>query len=240
MYKRGMEGQSSHYIKHRENGSGIDNPRELLRACIREEGVPMHRDRHEIIFHAGRAADEIYLLNKGIIAITHHCEAGYRQIYGFISNASFIIPPVGEGNIVRHSAECLTDADMHVISRHTIDRIVDTNPKIARAINEEFGQMIDHLHDHLSNLLCRHGEARVAYILSKLHRDLTLAESMLNTATPSVVWIEITQIDLAAAIGMTPVYLNQILKKMKDYGWIELKSGKVRVASIKKLEEFLY
>ena len=195
----------------------------------------MRRERSDILFQEGGPADEIYLLGSGIVAVTHECSNGHKQIYSFVTGTRFIIPPVDENNMVRHSAECLTDSEMYAISRQTLDRIVEAQPKLARAVHEELGKVIDEVHDHLANVLCRHGPARVAYILSKLHSALKLPALIRGSATEPRSCIGVTQIDLAAAIGMTPVYLNQILKRLKDSGLIGLESGKVKVLQVSEL-----
>jgi CRP-like cAMP-binding protein len=218
----------------RANGAGVmphTSPSKRLRQHLQEEGVRVQRARHEFLFVEGRAADAIYFLNDGIVAITNTGDGGHREIYGFIFGPAFIIPPVGPDHIAHHSAECLSNVDLHVMSRLTLDRIVEVEPEVGIAVQHELSRAVRMAHNSLSNLLSHHGMERVAFILSSLQETAERARGTQATGTDTKVddWIAITQLDLSAAIGMTPVYLNQILKKMKQSRLIELKSGKIRV-----------
>ncbi len=217
----------------------IDEP-ESLRSRVKTEGILVHYSRGEMLFRQGREANKIYLTTDGIVAITRTSVSDARQIFGFVSADSLIIPAVGDKNVVAYSTECLTDVSAYVISAHALGRILQSQPTLLFSVQREWSQDIERAHAHLENLLCRHGIERVAFMLMKLHLATTAQPAASSPSTISATrkgsWIGITQVDLAAAIGMTPVYLNQILKKMKDARIVELKSGKVRIIDITALQ----
>lgn len=213
--------------------AGYADPSNLLRQHILNEGIRLHRARNDFIFTQGYPVGMVYLLNKGIVALAHAGEGGQKEIYGFVMGPTFIIPPIGLDHVARHSAECLSDVDLYAISRQTLDRIVEKEPLVGRAIQYELGRAIDLAHRHLSNLLSRQGMERVVFILTMLQETLSIAAAADGTGEQLDDWIPIAQVDLSAAIGITPVYLNQILKKMKLNGLIELKSGKIRILRTK-------
>jgi len=205
-----------------------DDPETQLRDRIRAEGVNVSRSRGDFLFRSREPAPEIYLLDEGVVGIAHRCDSDFRHILGIMVPQSLIVPAVHYDETARYSAECLSDSKFHALSRNAVKRIASTDPTILRAIQEELGKAIDRAHSNLVNLLCHHGASRVATLLHQLNEQFKRAGADQPGANHSDRWADIAQVDLAATLGMTPVYLNQILKKMKDKGIIELKSGKVK------------
>lgn len=216
-------------LEPRLNGClNSNDPETHLRDRIRAEGVDVTRSRGDFLFRSGEPAPEIYLLVEGVVGVAHRCDSDIRHILGIMVPRSLIVPAVHYDETARYSAECLSDSKFHALSRNAVKRIALTDPTILWAIQEELGKAIDHAHSNLINLLSHHGASRVATLLHQLDEEFKRAQADQPGANHSDRWADIAQVDLAATLGMTPVYLNQILKKMKDKGVIELKSGKVK------------
>ncbi len=214
---------------------GNFDPAKLLHERIRSEGVRTTRGKSEFLSKVGELSSEIYLMDEGVVGVTSRCNGGMRHILAFLMAPSIIIPAVRFNGKARYSIRCLSDSSFFAISRNSLSRIMDSDLLFWAAIEEEYGNYLDRIHDNLSNVLCRHGTARVAYLLSSLHRSSRASEDQSDGEVRSLRPLDITQVDMAAALGMTPVYLNKILKELKENRVIKLKSGKVQIRDLQAL-----
>jgi len=220
-------------IKKCEDGRTHEN---RLKTRLRVEGIQISRARSEFLFEEDQPANEIYLLSEGAVGIAASCGDCAPHVLSIVAPRSLIVPAVRDDGTARYSAKCLCDCTFWALSRHAAHRMAIAEPAIMRALGDNLGQTIDRAHNQLLNLLCRHGPARVASLLCQLDEDFRRFDDDGETANRDAEWAEISQVDLAAALGITPVYLNQILKKMKQDGILNLKSGKIKSVSITALK----
>ncbi|WP_336985701.1 Crp/Fnr family transcriptional regulator [Altererythrobacter aquiaggeris] len=232
MFAENVKADTKSRFEQSQVVDGKFDPAVKLRECIRDEGVPLTFSRSEFILHQGKAGGQVYLIEDGIVAITHRCINDHRQIYDFLFPPSLLLPTLGESRKLAYSAECLTDVSAHVISQQSLDRILRANPEYHFGLQQELGLVLERTQSHLSNIMCRQGEERVSFMLAQLHKLMTRS----GGATRAGDWIGVTQIDLASSVGMTPVYINQIIKKLKASGAIASNRGKIKVVEPELLE----
>ncbi|HEY9091625.1 Crp/Fnr family transcriptional regulator [Parasphingorhabdus sp.] len=208
-----------------------------LKAYIHNEGVASTRCRGEYLFHQGDHVGNIYYIDEGCVAILNHCKNDHRQIFDFLFSNSIILDAGGITWKANHSAQCMSEVNMHILSSESFRRILMAEPQLYSAVAEIMSNSVARAYRGLGNIMCRQGPARVAYILLSVHSAKNQDLMDFPKTTPSDNRIKIRQVDLAAAIGVTPVYFNQILKKMKADGLINLIKGEIEICDIKSIKE---
>ncbi|MEW4467199.1 Crp/Fnr family transcriptional regulator [Parasphingorhabdus sp. JC815] len=210
-----------------------------LKSYIHDEGVATVRHRGDYLFRQGENVGNIYYIDEGCVAIVHLCPNDHRQIFDFQFKNSIIMDAGSFGTNASHSAQCLSNVSMHILSTESFRRILLSEPQLYHAVGEVMNAALIRAYRGLSNIMCRQGSARVAYILLAVHNGNNLP-SEINQPTRVDNRIKIRQVDLAAAIGVTPVYFNQILKKMKADGLIKLVKGEIEICDLNAVKELTH
>lgn len=209
-------------------------PAQRLRSLVRREGVCKRFDRSQKLFKKGDAASHIVLIEEGIIAISDGGHCGQRQILDFVFRNKLITPALSQGEPNHFTAECLTATTASVLSLNSVQRILATEPELNLAMLDVAFSMLDGVYARLSSMLCSHGTHRMAFLLAYLHdAHAASAANDLQEGLP------IKQVDLAAALGVTAPYLNQIIKKMKSNGLIDTAKGKIKILQIEKIKDLI-
>lgn len=170
----------------------------------------------------------MHALTSGALGVSMR-GVGSRARYHFFLFAPFlVIPPVNSEGRTPLSMECLSPCEIHTISRRTLARLMDEGEIPSTAIELNLARLLDIANQQLANLLCRNGAARVALMLSLLAATLRKSAPVDGEDDRSDgLAIELTQVQLASSLGMSPVYLNQILKTFKREGIISTRSGRL-------------
>jgi CRP-like cAMP-binding protein len=200
-----------------------------LKQMIRDEGVHIYSERGKCLFRQGEAVDKFFLISNGGVALSRHCADGNTQVLDFFFDDAVFSDMKAPHTQSTYAATCLLDTHAYAISAaavrrsflHDRDLMLDCNQLLMETLNRAYGNLI--------NLGCCHGEERVAYILCLIH-DSIIKNSKQMTNIP------VRQIDIANAVGMTPVYVNQILKSLKKCGAININKGSIEIIDITVLK----
>ncbi len=95
--------------------------------------------------------------------------------------------------------------------------------------------LLSQAYDNLDNIGCRHGVERVALTLCTIFDGFNSGINVKSARFDC--HIPIRQIDIADAIGVTPDYLNQILKSLKEDGVIDINKETINIDNIKILKD---
>ncbi len=207
----------------------------LLKDVIREEGVLTTIERNKFVFQQGAQVDKTFLIEEGCVALTYLWPDGNTQILDFFFDGHIFTDLRKPGVAASFSAKSVVDSRIHVISNANLRRIVVARPELHFASVSLLVRMLRRAYENLNNMGCRHGEERVAFILCVIYRGMN------NRANPgSTRWdnqIHIRQIDIANTIGVTAVYVNQIIKSLKDKGLIGTEKGSISIIDYEALKE---
>jgi len=207
---------------------------EILHERILSEGIRLSKGKGEFLCRQGSPASDVYALVGGTAGVTVRCDKADRHYLSFLVAPTLVIPATDANGDALYSVECLTHADLYTVSRRTMMRLMDGR-SVRTAIELNLGKTLCRTNDQLSNLLCRHGAARVAYLLTALTSEPAEPCAGSTDSGTKRNAIELTQVEIASALGMSSVYLNQILKKFKDSGLICIESGAIKVKDKKSL-----
>lgn len=155
-----------------------------------------------------------------------------RHYLFFLSADALIIPVLDNSGRSTMTIECLSASKCFMISRAAMERSISNGEIDNSAVELNLVSMLERANHQLSNLLCRHGAARVAHLLV----DLGSSSTQHMSDADGLPAIQLAQVELASALGISPVYLNQILKTMKEKGAVEVVSGKIYLSDMKILD----
>ncbi len=205
---------------------------DLLHDRILAEGVHVSKKKGDFLCREGEVASDVYAMTSGIAGVAVHCDHATRHYLFFLTPPGLMVPPIDSQGKAIYSIECLGQSEFYTVSRRAMMRLMSGN-RLGLAIEINLGKTLRRANDYLSNLLCRHGAERVAYLLANLASayETPSSDSEGGTHTP----IDLTQVELASALGMSPVYLNQIIKEFKASGFLSIKSGKIIINQLKSL-----
>ncbi|MCW3849325.1 Crp/Fnr family transcriptional regulator [Sphingomonas sp. LB-2] len=132
-----------------------------------------------------------------------------------------------------HSIQTLTPARVAMIERSVVQELLEARPQIARAMWST--QLVDEgtLRAWIVSMGRRSSVARVAHLMCELYvraRNIGLVHG-------NELEFPMTQIVLADALGMTPVHINRVLRKLREQGVMELKEKSLLLLDPVKLAE---
>lgn len=208
---------------------------DALKQIIIEEGLDSHIQRGKYVFRQGEVVDKIYLVQSGCVAFTRHCAEGNRQVLDILYPGSILSDLQENAQPTLFSAQSLLETRMYALSKASLRRIARITPEIYQAINSLMLGLLSQVYDNLWNIGCRHGVERVAFTLCKIFDGLNAGIDVDSIRFDY--HIPIRQVDIADAIAVTPVYLNQILKSLKEDGVIDINKGTIKINNIKLLKD---
>jgi len=156
---------------------------------------------------------------------------GARQIMAFLMPGDCCDLHVGLLAEMDHSIRTITRAEIATIEREQMDALMDTHPKIARAMY--ISQLVDEgtMRAWITSMGRRTSTERAAHLICELY---VRARNIGLTSGPELS-LPLSQLLLADALGMTPVHLNRVLKDLKAQGAMTLQRGMLVVINPEKL-----
>ncbi|PHR12610.1 MAG: Crp/Fnr family transcriptional regulator [Sphingopyxis sp.] len=181
----------------------------------------------ETIFHEGDRLTDLFIVNKGWLACSTMVLDGDRQVL----QLHYAGDVMGTAGIAFEqafaSAKTLTPVTLCRFPRKNLDKLFEDHDRLA-ALLYAIGMMENVvLCDRLKALGRTNAEARVAnLILSIVSRMRVMsAEPITEFEMP------LTQVDIADAVGVTPVHVNRTLRILENRGLIS------RIGRTIKLED---
>jgi len=127
----------------------------------------------------------------------------------------------------------LTAGKVVRIPKDTMLTVIDENPAIARAL--WWTTLVDEavLREWLVNVGGRDGYARVAHLICELHVRM----GNVGLVADGAMSLPLTQTDMGEALGLTPIHVNRMLRKLRLRGLITFKSFRLDILDLEGLVE---
>jgi CRP-like cAMP-binding protein len=124
-----------------------------------------------------------------------------------------------------HSIGTLTPSVVATVTRHEIETTLDERPAIARAF--WLSTMRDEavLREWLVNVGRRNAYERMAHLLWELY----LRHAIVGKVSEDTFYLPLTQADLADALGLSTVYVNKTITRLRASGIIETDRRQIRI-----------
>jgi CRP-like cAMP-binding protein len=184
------------------------------------------------VYRIGDRPAEIFTLLDGWIALYRILESGKRQILDILLPGAFFGYQPDLGEPMLHGAYCLSDAAICVFPRKGFAGLIDQHPPLARALLHINAQSALRAQDYLTNVGGRFGTARVAHMLL----DLFLrARRSMPGVQGDTIELPVTQELIADSLGLTSVYVNRILRHLRERRLVFLRNGMLKVLDLEAL-----
>ncbi len=206
----------------------------LERLSARAE--PRRRGAH--LIRQGERPEFVQLLLSGWAYRYKLLKNGSRQIVGYLLPGDICDLHVSLLGEMDHSIALLTDADVVQIPAGDLQAIMERHRRIERALWQV--SLVDEaiLREWLTNIGQRDAFGRIGHHLCELwHRmkSVGLVDPHDRFDLP------LTQEELGDSLGLTPVHVNRIIRRLRDDGLIDVKQKRVTVldpARLTRITEF--
>jgi CRP-like cAMP-binding protein len=205
-----------------------EDVRILEALCASEEQFPAHAD----IAVEGEAPCAAFVLTQGMGCRYRLLADGRRQILGFLLPGDFFDPHVFLLRTMDHSVATLTPARLARIARAQAIEILVRRPRLAAAHWWSTLQDAAIQRERIVALGRRDARGRVAYLLC----ELVWRKRAIGASDDGAIQLPLTQVDLADALGLTPVHVNRVLQEFRKSGLITLAHRRLRLHDMAMLQ----
>ena len=187
---------------------------------------------HDLILE-GDAPGPVFVILSGWACRYKILPGGSRQVISFMMPGDFCDMHVAVLAQMDHSIATLTEAQVVTIARVEMEALVEVRPSLAKAF--WWTQLVDEgvLRATIVSMGRRTSLERVAHLLCELcfrMRNIGIARSKTFV-------MPFTQIVLADAVGLTPVHVNRVVRRLRALGALELGAGSLIIADIAMLAQ---
>lgn len=187
----------------------------------------------ETLVHQGSRPHFVSLILSGMAFRYRYLPDGKRQILGFllpgdVCDTHFVISSKCD-----HSVDLLCDAEIAMIPTRELMGAMVSHPKIERSL------LMTSLIDAaiLREWLINTGQRNAIEKLCHLFCEISSRLQTLGLINPDASFsIPVTQIELADALGLTPVHVNRILQKLRHEKLIVWSKRRLTVLDRNRLE----
>lgn len=199
----------------------------LVEATSQGRKVP---HRHDLIREGDRPGP-VFVMLRGWACRYKILPSGTRQVLAFLMPGDSCDHHIGLLAQMDHSIQTITPAVVATIPRETMDMLMDSNPKIAKAIY--IAQLIDEgtMRAWITSMGRRTSIERVAHLMCELYLR---ARNIGLTSEPELA-LPLSQLLLADSLGMTAVHLNRGLKELRQTGAMTVQRGSLLITDAAKL-----
>jgi CRP-like cAMP-binding protein len=152
--------------------------------------------------------------------------SGTRQIMAFLMPGDACDLNIGLLAEMDHSIQTLTPATIAMVPRAEMVAILDSYPRIARAMY--IAQLVDEgtLRAWIVSMGRRSSIERVAHLMCELFIRVHAIDGLSDEG----LHLPMSQVMLADALGMTPVHINRVLKHLRDARALKMVRGAVTIS----------
>lgn len=201
----------------------------LAAATSKPRKVQSKRD----LIREGDRPGPVFIVLEGWACRYKILPSGTRQVLAFLMPGDSCDLHAGLLAEMDHSIQTITPAIVATIGRAEMDSIMEAHRSVANAMY--VSQLIDEgtLRAWITSMGRRTSIERVAHLMCELY----LRARNIGLISDSFLDLPLSQLLLADSLGMTPVHLNRILKKLGLSGAMNFKRGSLRIIDPPKLVE---
>ena len=130
-----------------------------------------------------------------------------------------------------HNITTLSKCTLGFVSHEAMRDLTHERPRVADALWRDTLVEASVFREWIVNVGCRSAAKRMAHLISELRARL----SVVGLSTADTFELPMTQIDLADALGLTPVHVNRVVQELRRSGLIKLSGHVVSLADAERL-----
>lgn len=205
----------------------------MLQRKIIEYGTVRSFSKRELISAQESSPKAMCAVLEGRVRVTRMLADGKESLY-HVGNPGFWFGPLALMTNEKTTTAVIadTDARLLVLSRAQFERIVDEDPTAYRYFALLVAQRYAGVLRYISDTKLMAPEARVRARLAEL---LLLQRQLVPQSGP--VTVKVSQVDLAAMIGVSRQTLNELLRHLEKRGLIEIAFRSIRVLDPERLRD---
>jgi len=195
--------------------------------CGTQRNVPARQD----LIREGDEPGPIFIILRGWACRYKLLPEGTRQITSFLMPGDCGDLHACVLDRMEHSIATLTPARVALVDRKRIEELIVVRPAITRAF--WWSQLVDEdtLRAWIVSMGRRDSVQRVAHLMCELYvRALNIGLTVDDQFA-----MPLTQIVLGDALGLTPVHVNRVLRKLRIDGVMSLSHGTLVIADVRRL-----
>lgn len=201
----------------------------LADSCCNVRDVPAG---HHLI-REGDNPDPVFVILEGWACGYKILPDGGRQILAFMLPGDFCDIHIAVLKEMDHSVVTLTRARVATLPRAQMEALVEAKSNITRAF--WWSQLVDQgvLRAWIVSMGRRTAQERIAHLMCELY----IRMRNIGLASDDQCEMPLTQLVLSDAVGLTPVHVNRVLKKLRLTKVMELSSGSLKIIDPVRLAE---
>lgn len=197
-----------------------------------EEDVS-HYDKGDIVYEQNESVDHVYVVKSGWLVTYSHLNDGGRIIMNIYSAGDMFgfstLPFEDQHSGLMAIAPC----ELCPFPKAGVNDLLSESNKLTALLFSMAIQDNVVLLDRLKAIGRMAGENRIAILLLQIWARLKVTCSSVDTTFP----LPLSQEMIGDALGITPVYVNRMMKQMQEDGWITYGKRQVTLHKPQQLAE---
>jgi CRP-like cAMP-binding protein len=191
-----------------------------------------HAKARRLLAREGDPAPAMLILLEGWARGYKTTSSGGRQITEFLLPGDAVVPLHDTDRRMDYSIDSLTPVRFAAIDQLGLQRVAEALPSFLTGVLEQqaFRQAL--LREWLLNIGRRSARERIAYLMCELFLRLRRSGFGETNSCP----FALTQVDIADAVGLTPVHVNRTLQQLRRSGMIKQDKGRLTIPDLGALQ----
>lgn len=204
------------------------------RKCLAEmQSPPRTVKRGQQLTEEGQTGQHAFVLLVGWACSYKDLPNGSRQIISFPVSGDV----VGLRSILLrtadHSFSTLTEATVSLVNAPNVLRCIHEHPRLGAALLWSASRDEAMVVEHLVNIGRRSAVERTAHLFLEFAERLLL----IGEATASGFYCPLSQPVLGDALGLTPIHVNRILRRLREQGLMTLHDSWVQIHDYREMKK---
>ncbi len=176
----------------------------------------------EIIYLAGHASQNIYILNSGRVKVFKTSAGGKEQILRLLYDGDFFGDLVLFKEIIHSvSAEAITDCEICVINQQELEKMIRKNNDLACSLLTAFSERLKEAEGMIESLALQDSREKTINLLKKLAN-----ENGVKTDQGIKIELPLSRAGLASFLAITQETLSRKLSELQSSDQIEINGWK--------------
>jgi len=188
---------------------------------------------HSAIVREGERPAQCCLLIDGFVCRSKTTDAGKRQILSIHQSGDIPDLQSLHLHVMDHDLTTLSRCTVGFIGHAALRALTRERPIVAEALWRE--TLIDSavFREWIVNVGRRSAVSRLAHLLAEIGTRL----QVMHLAEGDRFELPMTQLDIADALGLTPVHVNRVVQELRRAGLLELRKHSVSLPDLPRLKE---
>lgn len=187
-------------------------------------------DQHELMSE-GECPDVLKVLLEGLACRYKILPDGRRQIVSFLVPGDVCDLEARSGRPLDHGVATLAPCIVATVDWEGLEAVLSAHPTIAEAFRTATLADVAILREWLVNVGRRDAYERMAHLLW----ELFLRHAVVGRVQDNVIDLPLTQMEIADALGLSTVYVNKTVNRLRSSGVVAMDRRQLRVLAMEEL-----